>query len=71
MSEPIFEDIASLGVSFSLELKHSSDLGGQPINPSFLYWSVFLMVLMLDGYSEHVAHAFRKTCLFGEKKYDL
>ena len=29
------------------------------------------MVFILDGNSERVAHASRKTCLFGEKKIDL
>ena len=29
------------------------------------------MVNILDGYSDHVAHAWRKMGLFGEKKSDL
>ena len=32
---------------------------------------VSTMVLILDGNSEHVAHASRKLGLFGEKKCDL
>ena len=30
-----------------------------------------LAILILDGYSEHVAHERRKMGLFGEKKSDL
>ena len=31
------------------------------------YDFAYSMVLMLDGNSEHVAHAWRKICLFGKK----
>ena len=54
-----------------LETSRSSLLSLDMMQVNMVSITDTIMVLTLDGNSEHVAHAWRKIHLFGEKKTDL